>query len=80
MPGRRTVRTGSWIVPLAGGDVGPLTVCGNLESIHRATLLMRFPWNGRMFSQDIRLTITRPFLGGHRWWFVCPETGRSLRG
>lgn len=29
--------------------------------------------------QTILLASTRPNLGGERWWFVCPETGRRCR-
>jgi len=30
-------------------------------------------------AQTIELTSTRPKLGGERWWFVCPTTGRRCR-
>jgi hypothetical protein len=30
-------------------------------------------------SQTIKLSSTRPNLGGERWWFVCPVTGRRCR-
>ncbi len=29
--------------------------------------------------QTIRLTHTRPNLGGQRWWLICPVTGRRCR-
>ena len=40
----------------------------------RAVLRM----NG-LAAQTILLESTRPNLGGQRWWFLCPETGRRCR-
>src|SRR5689334_5644327 len=30
----------------------------------------------RTVRDRIRLFLTVPTYGGHRWWFVCPRTGR----
>ena len=29
-------------------------------------------------EQEIRLTTTRPRLGGVRWWFICPQSGARV--
>src|SRR5262245_58087981 len=29
-------------------------------------------------EQEIRLTTTRPSLGGARWWFICPQSGARV--
>jgi hypothetical protein len=31
---------------------------------------------GRMVTGQVQLTRTEPTYGGHRWWFLCPRTGR----
>jgi len=34
---------------------------------------------GGLAPQTILLASTRPNIGGERWWFLCPETGRRCR-
>lgn len=33
-------------------------------------------WNAQRVTYRVWLATTRPNFGGHRWWFVCPRTGR----
>src|SRR5262245_58691819 len=46
----------------------------------RLYFTVRDPVSGASHSieQEIRLTTTRPRLGGARWWFVCPQSGARV--
>jgi hypothetical protein len=45
-----------------------------LELIHRTR--DRQDHEGSVITDRVQLTRTEPTFGGHRWWFLCPRTGR----
>jgi len=40
-----------------------------------ASLILDFKVRGHVVKQTIKLTTTKPYYGGQRWWFVCPILG-----
>src|SRR5918993_6108491 len=71
-----TEMTGRWQVasPL-GHRTMTITYDGDLTDPDDATLHVTFWARGMERCQSLRLTATRPRLGGVRLWFVCPITG-----
>lgn len=39
-------------------------------------MLLKYDWNGRPIETKIEMEMTNPHLGGERFWFRCPITGR----
>ena len=55
------------------GDSGIVVVVRRGDS---ATAIITI--KGKRHEQQITLTYTRPHMGGHRAWFVCPRCGRRV--
>ena len=55
-------------------------VLGGILPVGRATLDVETTWWGRGSTYHrVELTMTRPHLGGRRWWFICPYCRRRVR-
>lgn len=51
----------------------------NAELELRFTVTTRATDSAKSYIQRIRLTHTRPHLGGRRWWMHCPRNGSRVR-
>ena len=70
-PGRMTAGTWSWLYP-GQAPHASITYRADLRDPGQAWCELRYAVNGQSVASHINLTVTRPRLGGVRWWFVCP--------
>ena len=80
MPGGRKASSLHWREIDTGREVGSVSYEADMTDAGTATL--RLSWrtgsggDARARSVTIRLATTRQRLGGVRWWFLCPITGK----
>ena len=83
IPGSRTSGRIDWTCSHTGQPAGAVRYESQL-ALPNAYLRLYFtvsdPIRGESHSieQEIRLTTTRPRLGGVRWWFICPHSGARV--
>src|SRR3954469_5559141 len=83
IPGSRTSGRVDWTFGRTGQPAGAVRYESQLalpNAYLRLTFAVSDPVRGESHSteQEIRLTTTRPRLGGVRWWFICPQSGARV--
>jgi hypothetical protein len=82
-PGGRLRAIITWTDPYSGEQSAPIAFEANLNSDDgwiRLRYRVTDHWSGdeRDAVELIRLTTTRPHLGGIQWWFICPVLGQRV--
>jgi hypothetical protein len=83
-PGRRAAGTLSWTSGHDGRMAAQIGLTADLTDPEASWVRLRYDAIGRdgavrPYEYQVALTTTRPRLGGVRWWFVCPVSGRRAR-
>jgi hypothetical protein len=59
-------------------EIGAISYEINLWSAERGSLWLHYSVNGTPIQLAISMTSTTLHLGGRRWWFLCPVTGKRV--
>ena len=76
VPGGRKASSLHWRDVETGREAGSAGYEADMVDPGAATLRLSWRAGTRIRSVTIRLATTRQRLGGMRWWFLCPITGR----
>lgn len=80
-----TLKSGSLRWTCGGQPSGDVSYSCDMRDLESSVLELRFTVTRRAtgsaqsYVQRIRLSYTRPHLGGRRWWMHCPHDGRRVR-
>jgi len=75
VPGSSVAGSLVWRHSTTGGETFSVGYHASLLSPGSGWLRLYYTAAGMSLDYRIELTVTRPYFGGTRWWFVCPVEG-----
>ncbi len=78
IPGQYVAGTLTWRSVRTGEKTASIGCEANMLNPYSAWMRLHYSNDGKPMDYKVRLTVTRPYYGGVRWWFICPANGSRV--